>query len=98
MYDNSEEFMTEITALVAKYGDYEAPILKSDGDLLIPLRADLKRSAAAADALAKAMADKDIVVVEVDRKGKTLFVESNDKLASDKEILFPLKYAVTKAP
>tara|TARA_B110000008_G_scaffold44852_2_gene42760 strand:+ start:227 stop:499 length:273 start_codon:yes stop_codon:yes gene_type:complete len=57
MYDNSEEFMTEITALVAKYGDYEAPILKSDGDLLIPLRADLKRSAAAADALAKAMAD-----------------------------------------
>ena len=40
MYDNSEEFMTEITALVAKYGDYEAPILKSDGDLLIPLRAD----------------------------------------------------------
>ena len=57
MYDNSEEFMTEITALVAKYGDYEAPILKSDGDLLIPLRADLKRSAAAADALAQAMAD-----------------------------------------
>ena len=57
MYDDSEEFMIELTALVAKYGNYEAPRLKADGDLLIPLRSDLKRGAAAAESLAKALVD-----------------------------------------
>ena len=37
MYDDSEEFMIELTALVAKYSNYEAPRLKADGDLIIPL-------------------------------------------------------------
>jgi len=57
MYDDSEEFIAEVTALVAKYENYEAPRLKADGDLIIPLRSDLKRSAAAAESLAKALAD-----------------------------------------
>lgn len=69
-----------VTDMKDAYGDVVGEKLNSAWrSYLAALAQENNRSGA----LAKAMADKDIVVYEVKREGKTLFIEPKEKFASD---------------
>ena len=70
----------EVTDMKEAYGDVVGEKFNSAWRTFL---ASLAQENNRSGALAKAMADKDIVVVEVKREGKTLFVESKGKRSSD---------------
>ena len=49
------ELLQKLTELVTKYHDYEAPRIRSDGDIIISLNSDLKRNRQAFQSLADAV-------------------------------------------
>ena len=56
------ELLQKLTNLVTDYQDYEAPRIRSDGNIVIPLKNDLKRKHQAFQSLANAvqlMMDRD---------------------------------------
>lgn len=56
------ELLQKLTNLVTDYQDYEAPRIRSDGNIVIPLKNDLKRKHQAFQSLADAvqlMMDRD---------------------------------------
>ena len=56
------ELLQKLTELVSEYHDYEAPCIRSDGDIIIPLNSALKRNRQAFQSLADAvqlMLDRD---------------------------------------
>ena len=56
------ELLQKLTNLVTEYQDYEAPLIRSDGNIVIPLKIDLKRKRQAFQSLADAvqlMMDRD---------------------------------------
>ena len=56
------ELLQKLTELVTKYKDYEAPRIRSDGDIIISLNSDLKKNRQAFQSLADAvqlMMDRD---------------------------------------
>ena len=56
------ELLQKLRELVSEYHDYEAPRIRSDGDIIISLNSDLKRNRQAFQSLADAvqlMMDRD---------------------------------------
>lgn len=56
------ELLQKLTELVSEYHDYEAPRIRSDGDIIVSLNSDLKRNRQALHSLADAvqlMMDRD---------------------------------------
>ncbi len=56
------ELLQKLTEIVTEYHDYEAPRIRSDGDIIISLNSDLKRNRQAFQSLADAvqlMMDRD---------------------------------------
>ena len=56
------ELLQKLTELVTEYHDYEAPCIRSDGDIIISLNSDLKRNRQAFQSLVDAvqlMLDRD---------------------------------------
>ena len=56
------ELLQKLTSLVAAYQDYEAPHIRSDGDIIISLNSGLKRNRQVSQSLADAvrlMMDRD---------------------------------------
>jgi pyridoxine/pyridoxamine 5'-phosphate oxidase len=49
------ELLRKLTELVSEYQDYEAPRIRSDGDIIICLNSDLKRNRQAFQSLADAV-------------------------------------------
>jgi hypothetical protein len=49
------ELLQKLTELVSEYPDYEAPRIRSDGDIIISLNSDLKRNRQALHSLADAV-------------------------------------------
>ena len=49
------ELLQKLTELVTEYHDYEAPRIRSDGDIIISLNSDLKRNRQAFQSLADAV-------------------------------------------
>ena len=59
---NEVELLQKLKELVSEYKDYEAPRIRSDGDIIISLNSDLKRNRKAFQSLADAvqlMMDRD---------------------------------------
>jgi hypothetical protein len=55
--NQEQELIAALTALLADYPDYEAPRLRKDGDVVIPLDAVLKKNRQAQSSLADALSE-----------------------------------------
>jgi len=55
--DQEAQLIEALTALLAAYPDYEKPRLRKDGDIVIPLDADLKKARQAHSSLADALSE-----------------------------------------
>ena len=62
MREKEKELVTDILRLLRRYKDYEAPYIRADGDIVIPLDAFLKKSRTAHSKVAevfKSIMDED---------------------------------------
>ena len=53
--DFQEQLLEELKEFVSKYSDYEAPFIRSDGDIIITLKKSVKKKRQTTQSLAEAI-------------------------------------------